>query len=91
MWGVVDMPKRRMTAARKAQIKLWQSRSWSSPEAKARRQIRAYYAGKLGGYTPPGLDGRRAKYGGKAYQRKTAGNFKINPQLQKLLASSKVR
>ncbi|MBV9063055.1 MAG: hypothetical protein JOY77_09030 [Alphaproteobacteria bacterium] len=79
------MPKRRLTPKRKAQIKLWEMQGalasararhgYSHPSVTALRNKIDYHTGKLGGYTPPGLGGRRTKQGGKAYVKKTASNF----------------
>lgn len=95
---VVAMPKRRVTAARKRQMKAWQlagqlaslrARHGSShPSVKQLKQKMAYKSGALG-YTPPGMGGRRTKLGGKAYTKKTQTNFRPAKEAVDILAGKR--
>ena len=95
------MPKRRVTAARKAQLQRWQRAgaqaarraaaranakgSYSHPINKRARLKHQVKTGQLG-YTPPGFGGRRSKQGGKQYQHKTGTGFKPSAEAQAILA-----
>lgn len=96
------MPKRRMSPARlaalakareasararrRAAAKANAAQSYSHPLNKQRAQRKAYYAGELGGYAPPGLGGRSHKQSTKAYKAKTASAVTIAPGVAALLA-----
>lgn len=90
------MPKRRVTPKRKAQIKAWQlagqlaslkaRHGYSHPAVTQLKQRMAYAQGRTGGYTPPGLGGRRSKLGGKGYTKKTASNFTPSQEVKDLMA-----
>lgn len=83
------MPKRRMTAARRRQIALWQSKSYTSPVSKRARLAHQVRTGALG-HTPPGFGGRRTKQGGKAYQHKAGkSSFKPASEASAILAGTK--
>lgn len=82
------MPKRRMTALRKAQIRLWQQASYGRSRTNpipAKRILQ----GRLGEpATQPGSFGhvRRHKLGGKAYQKKAAGAVHVADEAKAILA-----
>jgi len=92
------MPKRKLTAARKAQLTAWQragalarERGRVNKSNNANRVISfpgppGKAAAAAAKYTPPGRGGRRHKMGGKAYQKKTGQSFVMAPEAAAILA-----